>query len=451
MRPVLTQKVDAEYLKALRFFKAEFAELKLNLTGHTNRKMIESVQLERLKKLLCQAEQFSPFYYERFKKAGFRPTQLQSLADLQALPLLSKKECIQNHAELFSVKARPDDYIYSATSGSTGEPVKVVLDYFSLYYYYIAARINQVQAGLKLHWIPFKTQHMYLSALPGVPTYSALMPYFNFSRMYKCVNDPALWPDPFELIKFISSRQPQTLASDPVALKSLMKLSQAHDAARRYAIRPKWIQSTSTRLEPQDRAELQAFFGCPITDWYSLAETGPIASECNVHEGYHLEEFLTVVEIVDEQGRTLAPGAVGEIVITNLRNHVFPLIRYRSGDLGAWETEPCRCGSKLKRLIRLAGRIHQCFIDQHGQRQEPYVIYNLIRGFNLIEQFQVVQDQPRHITFKYDAPRSLSEAEQNAVTVLIKDTLGATFTIDYMRLRPVYSPGQKPQPYLCLL
>ena len=33
-----------------------------------------------------------------------------------------------------------------------------------------------------------------------------------------------------------------------------------------------------------------------------------------------------------------------------------PLIRYRTGDRGRLETAPCRCGSRLKRLVDLSGR-----------------------------------------------------------------------------------------------
>ena len=43
-------------------------------------------------------------------------------------------------------------------------------------------------------------------------------------------------------------------------------------------------------------------------------------------------------------------------MFTTLTKEALPLIRYRTGDLGAITDEPCRCGRTTARLIRLSGR-----------------------------------------------------------------------------------------------
>jgi phenylacetate-coenzyme A ligase PaaK-like adenylate-forming protein len=62
----------------------------------------------------------------------------------------------------------------------------------------------------------------------------------------------------------------------------------------------------------------------------------------------------------------VADGVSGEVVFTTLRRRGMPLIRYRSGDLAEILVEPCPCGTVLKRLARVQGRIASCVPLQEG-------------------------------------------------------------------------------------
>ena len=86
---------------------------------------------------------------------------------------------------------------------------------------------------------------------------------------------------------------------------------------------------------------------------------GPgVATEClTARDGLHVQEDHFLVEVVDPaDGSPLPPGAEGELVFTTLTKEALPLIRYRTGDLGAISLEPCACGRTTARLIRLGGR-----------------------------------------------------------------------------------------------
>jgi len=88
--------------------------------------------------------------------------------------------------------------------------------------------------------------------------------------------------------------------------------------------------------------------------------------ECEARNGYHLREADLFVEIVDpETGRLLPDGEFGEIVATTLTRTGMPLIRYRTGDISRFHALPCACGTVLKRLDRIFGRINdgQCLIS----------------------------------------------------------------------------------------
>ena len=69
--------------------------------------------------------------------------------------------------------------------------------------------------------------------------------------------------------------------------------------------------------------------------------------------GLHIAAENVAVEIVDEDGKPLPSGKMGEIVLTNTTSRDFPFIRYRTGDIGALDWDTCPCGRGLP-LLKLA-------------------------------------------------------------------------------------------------
>ena len=100
---------------------------------------------------------------------------------------------------------------------------------------------------------------------------------------------------------------------------------------------------------------------CEILDHYGLTETAyGCAVECPAHQGFHVRELDVLIEIVDISGRkVLAPGEVGEVAITTLQRQAMPLVRYRTGDVACLLSAPCACGSPLRRLGPVRGRIER--------------------------------------------------------------------------------------------
>jgi phenylacetate-CoA ligase len=70
---------------------------------------------------------------------------------------------------------------------------------------------------------------------------------------------------------------------------------------------------------------------------------------------------------------------VGELVFTTLTKEALPLIRYRTGDLGAITEEPCRCGRTTARLTRLAGRRDDMLIIR-GVNVYPSHVEQILTG-----------------------------------------------------------------------
>jgi phenylacetate-CoA ligase len=69
-----------------------------------------------------------------------------------------------------------------------------------------------------------------------------------------------------------------------------------------------------------------------------------------------MDEYI--VEIVNPaNGKQLADGEVGEIVVTPVHNNTWGLLRFGTGDLSAIIDEVCPCGRTSKKLTGIQGRI----------------------------------------------------------------------------------------------
>jgi phenylacetate-CoA ligase len=111
---------------------------------------------------------------------------------------------------------------------------------------------------------------------------------------------------------------------------------------------------------PAMRHRLETDLGIPALNSYGLSEViGPgVAQECLVgHDGAHVNEDHFLVEVVDPvTERPVAPGALGELVITTLTREAMPLVRYRTNDITSVIVEPCVCGRTTARMAPVVGR-----------------------------------------------------------------------------------------------
>jgi phenylacetate-CoA ligase len=96
---------------------------------------------------------------------------------------------------------------------------------------------------------------------------------------------------------------------------------------------------------------------------YTSADVGIMGYQCD-HAGpgvYHVPTAFQYVELINfDEGRRVAIGEPGEVVVTNLSRISTPIIRYRVGDVATWTGEACPCGDPNP-LLKLGGRAGQDF------------------------------------------------------------------------------------------
>ncbi len=111
-------------------------------------------------------------------------------------------------------------------------------------------------------------------------------------------------------------------------------------------------------LPPSLRAELQDR-GVTVRSSYGTAELGLIAYESAALEGMIIDEGVIVEIVRPGTGDPVAPGEVGEVLVTQLHNRAMPLIRYATGDLSAVLPGASPCGRTNMRIKGWMGRADQ--------------------------------------------------------------------------------------------
>lgn len=107
--------------------------------------------------------------------------------------------------------------------------------------------------------------------------------------------------------------------------------------------------------------------GAMIIDRYSSEETGYIALQCPKHNHLHVVSPMTLVEIVDEDGRPCPPRRPGRVLLTSMQSYAMPLIRYEIGDIAEWR-EPCDCGITLPVINKIWGRTRHLITTPDGRK-----------------------------------------------------------------------------------
>src|SRR5262249_40843034 len=83
---------------------ANYARIALDLPSfsarpHASRERVRAYQLSRLRRLVKFAYERVPLYAEKYRRAGFTPSDLRSLGDLALLPSVTKREVLDAYPD----------------------------------------------------------------------------------------------------------------------------------------------------------------------------------------------------------------------------------------------------------------------------------------------------------------------------------------------------------------
>ncbi len=315
---------------------------------------LQELQLLRLRETLHRALK-SPFYRERLTEAGVTPADLVSLADIQKIPFTTKDDLRARGKDMLTVPLTELVRLH-ASSGSTGQATVI---------YYTRADIEA--------WADLLARSMYMTGVRPGDVFQNMMGYGLFTgglgfhygaERLGCLTIPAGAGNSKRQIQLLRDFQTTVIHIIPSFALYLLNTFAGE------GIDPKdlHLRIAFIGAEPHTedmRRRIEAAYGLKAYNSYGLSEmNGPgVAFECPEQNGMHVWEDAYLLEVVDP--RTLErvpPGALGELVFTNLTRQGMPLIRYRTRDLASYNDRPCPCGRTFRRISRLQGRTDDMII-----------------------------------------------------------------------------------------
>ncbi len=185
----------------------------------------------------------------------------------------------------------------------------------------------------------------------------------------------------------------------------------------------------SLRQEYADR-------GVTCMQSYATADLGNIAYESPALEGMIVDEGVVIEIVTPGTGDPVAPGEVGEVVVTSL-NPDYPLIRFATGDMSAVLEGHSPCGRTNMRIKGWMGRADQT-TKIKGMFVRPEQVAALVAKHEDITRARVIATR---------------QGEQDAMTVQIESLNDnadayAQSVADTLKLKgavEIHAPGSLPK------
>ncbi len=143
------------------------------------------------------------------------------------------------------------------------------------------------------------------------------------------------------------------------------------------------------------RAQIEDMLGIKAFDIYGLTEIiGPgVAFECGEQTGMHVNEDHFIVEVIDpDTGEVLPDGEQGELVFSCITKEAFPILRYRTRDIGVIVRGKCACGRTLCKMTKPRGRTDDMLIIR-GVNVFPSQIETVLIEQGYSANYQIIVDR----------------------------------------------------------
>ena len=344
---------------------------------------IADKQLAGLQWTAGHAYKGSPFYRERMDRHGVRPEDIKTLDDIRKLPFTTADHLKEGYPMPLLSVPEADVVRIHGSSGTTGKrkilaytqnDIDLWKDMFARCYELAGLTVEdrvQICVGYGL-WtagagFQLGCERFGAMALPVGPGLLEIQ-----LQMLTDLKSTCLCSTASMALLMGEEVQKQGLA-DKIALKKAIFGAETHT--------PKMRKQFEEALGLEHSFDIIG-----MTELY-----GPgTGLECMAHEGIHYWSDLYIMEILDpETLEPVAPGEVGEMVVTSLQKEGSPLIRYRTRDLTRILPGTCSCGVTMPRIDKILGRSDDMFIFR-GVNIYPGQIGTVLEGFpELSAEYQI--------------------------------------------------------------
>jgi len=377
------------------------------------------------------------YYKEKWNAKGISEETLRQITmdNLHHLPLLEKDDVRKfgKTSLLSDIKERGS---FFQSSGTTGTPTAILFSK-TMHQKWSAAYEARVR-----NWAGVD-RHMSRAMIGGrrvVPKANAAPPFFRYNQVEKQIYFSAyhIAPDTVQgYVTGIHKHQPAYLVGYAMShyfLARFIKEKGLVVPAMRAVI------TSSEKLTQDMRDVLEQVYQCKTYDGWSGVEACGLVSECE-HGSMHISPDVGYIELLNEKGKPVQHGEIGEVVCTGFLNDDQPLIRYRIGDYMRLSNKQCACGRQMPVVEEITGRMEDVIIGKDGREMVRF--HGIFTGIDKIQKGQIVQETLNDIIINVQVDEVLTLAEKEVLTKRIYSQLdGVNVQIFEMKEIPCGANGK---------
>lgn len=390
---------------------------------------------ERLLAVLSFAQKNIPYYKKTLGGLNLEKAFI-------SLPLLTKST-IRTHFPdaLANPNKKFKSHLLARTSGTTSQSIQHIRPSNAE----TRTLVNSVlhyQKGLLIYPVfVLSTPHCSGLNCSLAASASDSVPFFSRSFFFRHLSDLVpLWavknileqdPKVFSsIVNTLQTYEPSILVGDPVYLVAFAWFL---IETKRPAPKIKFILTSYELLTPSQKHLIEEVFQCQAHSQYGGSEILGVARTCS-HGFFHENEKDVWVEVLRE-GREALPGEMGEVVLTDLSNFNMPFIRYQIGDAVERLSGHCPCGSWLKRLGLIHGRVSDLFLTSHDRPQvmSPLLTDRLFENIRGIKFYRLIKKKSGKYEISYIPSLYFKESDLALVFERAKEWLGHKAEITFKK------------------
>lgn len=198
----------------------------------------------------------------------------------------------------------------------------------------------------------------------------------------------------------------------------------------------------SEMLQPTTREKLKRLLNCSVISRYSNEEQGILGQDRDDDEQYYLNHASYYFEFLKiDSDNKAEPGEICRIVITDLFNYAFPMIRYDTGDTGVY-VEGNRNTAGFPVLRKIYGRLLDLVYDTKGTAIHPMTLARILKNYDEIKLWQFIQKSQSTFELKLNLTADINLPD---CISQLKEIFGedSQITISLVDEIPVLSSGKR--------
>ncbi len=350
------------------------------------REKIVALQNERLAATVRRVYENVPFYRSKMEQAGVTPDDIKTIDDLHKLPFSYKKDLRDTYPYgLFAVPLK-DVVRLHASSGTTGKQIVVGYTRHDLDVWDDCVARALTAAGC--------TDEDVVHVSYGYGLFTGGLGADGGARRLGATTVPVSSGNTQRQVTILKDFGSTILCCTPSYALHIAEVLYASG----YTKDDIKLKAGVFGAEPwtnEMRRKIEEMLGLTAYDIYGLTEIiGPgVAFECREQTGMHVNEDHFIVEVIDpDTGEVLPEGTQGELVFTCITKEAFPILRYRTRDIGVITRGKCSCGRTLVKMTKPRGRTDDMLIIR-GVNVFPSQIETVLLEKGYTANYQIVVDR----------------------------------------------------------